>query len=280
MLLKRIHLVSFMFFFLFLAACGEDATANQKASDNKAKNDVKTEKVAESEVAKQPEKKAEVIKTKTENQSQEVTATESKVATEEIDNTESNIPNPSEKPFSIKGKYIELENPQPTDDPNMVEVLGFFAYSCGHCFNFHTNYLDKWKVPEGVNYQNVPLLFGSSVKVVSRAYHTAVVLGIEHEYHKKLFIEYRKHRRKYQELEAVAELATEFGVSKQEFIDTYNSFVVDMRYNKVNQLARDYNMHAVPTVVVNGKYIVKAGSHAETIKVMDELIRLELEKKK
>jgi thiol:disulfide interchange protein DsbA len=60
-----------------------------------------------------------------------------------------------------------------------------------------------------------------------------------------------------------------------------NSFAVESRIRKSQQLQKDYAIEGVPAVAINGKYLVTAtmaGSHENMIKVMNYLIQKESQK--
>ena len=175
-------------------------------------------------------------------------------------------------------KFEPIQTPQPTNDPDKVEVLSIFAYSCGHCYQFHSEHLDHWEKPDGVDYIGVPALFNKSNEHLVRAYHTAVILGIVDEFHPAVFTSYKKNKKAVKDKEALAKFATAYGVTEQEFLDTYESFAVEVKVSQAKQIMKNYRIHSVPTVIVNGKYKVSAsitGGHAQVVESMDELIAQE-----
>ncbi len=175
-------------------------------------------------------------------------------------------------------KFEPIQTPQPTNDPSKVEVLSIFAYSCGHCFNFHSEHMDHWEAPNGVDLIGVPALFNPSNEHLARGYHTAVILGIVDEYHPAVFATSRKNRKAVKDKAALAKFATAYGVTEKEFLDTYESFAVEVKMSQAKQTLKSYRIHSVPTVIVNGKYKVSAsitGSHTKVMESMDELITQE-----
>jgi hypothetical protein len=75
------------------------------------------------------------------------------------------------------------------------------------------------------------------------------------------------------------------GIDKKKFIDTFNSFSVQSKVNRVRQLMEAYRIDGVPTVVIDGQYITSpsiVGSalrgqseqalNAATLQVMDALL--------
>ena len=175
-------------------------------------------------------------------------------------------------------KFEPIQTPQPVNDPSKVEVLSIFAYSCGHCYNFHNQHLEHWKVPNGTDLIGVPAVFNPSNEHLARGYHTAVILGIVDEFHPAVFTTSRNNRKAVKDKKALAKFATAYGVTEKDFLDTYESFAVEVKMSQAKQTLKNYRIHSVPTVIVNGKYKVSAsitGSHNKVIESMDQLIAKE-----
>jgi len=62
----------------------------------------------------------------------------------------------------------------------------------------------------------------------------------------------------------------EHGVSSEEFLRVNNSKELETKIRQAYFLARDYKLTGVPSVVVNGKYLISAGQ----IRTFDEMIRV------
>lgn len=175
-------------------------------------------------------------------------------------------------------KFEPIQTPQPVNDSSKVEVLSIFAYSCGHCYTFHTQHLDHWEKPNGVDFIGVPALFNPANEHLVRSYHAAVILGIVDEFHPAVFTTSRNNRKAVKDKNALAKFATAYGVTEKEFLDAYDSFAVEVKMSQSKQMLKNYRIHSVPTVIVNGKYKVSAsitGSHKKVIESMDELIATE-----
>jgi thiol:disulfide interchange protein DsbA len=72
------------------------------------------------------------------------------------------------------------------------------------------------------------------------------------------------------------------GLDKKKFTDIYGSFAIQSKVNRAVQLMSDYKINGVPTVAIDGRYIVspadlfakskaRDGSHAGLV-VMDWLV--------
>lgn len=175
-------------------------------------------------------------------------------------------------------KFEPIETPQPVNDPSKVEVLSIFAYSCGHCYTFHSQHLDHWEKPNGIDYIGVPAVFNPANDHLARGYHAAVILGIVDEFHPAVFTTSKNNKKAVKDKNALAKFATAYGVTEKQFLDAYDSFAVEVKMSQAKQTLKNYRIHSVPTVIVNGKYKVSAsitGSHKNVIASMDELIAKE-----
>jgi len=73
----------------------------------------------------------------------------------------------------------------------------------------------------------------------------------------------------------IADWAASQGLDRNTFMATYRSFAVVSKARAANQLAEDYHIDGVPTVVMQGKYVTSpsiAGTKAKAILVMDYLV--------
>ncbi len=168
---------------------------------------------------------------------------------------------------------------QPTASGDNVEVLEFFWYGCPHCNTFEP-YLNEWKKNKAANvtFTRVPAVFRPSWKVQARAYYALEAMGVIEDVHHKIFDAIHKDRKRLDSLKAMSDFLAANGVDKDEFKKNYSSFSTDGKVRKANKLLKNYNITGVPTIAVNGKYVVTgtlAGSYENMVKIMDHLIAKE-----
>lgn len=163
-----------------------------------------------------------------------------------------------------------------------VEVTEAFSYLCNHCMTFEP-YLESWKerMPEGVTFRRIPVEFGRAIwGLYARAYITASVLGIGDESHMAMMDALWKDRRQMRNMDELAEFYTRFGVEKDRFLATAESFAVNMRMKREQQQVREFGVNGTPSVIVNGKYRVSPGgannSFEGLLEVVDHLVAREL----
>jgi thiol-disulfide isomerase/thioredoxin len=62
--------------------------------------------------------------------------------------------------FSAEGRYEVLPTPQPTTNPDKVEVVEVFWYGCPHCNRFQPH-IEPWQanIAEHVEFHRMPAIF-------------------------------------------------------------------------------------------------------------------------
>jgi len=175
--------------------------------------------------------------------------------------------------------YQDITPAVPTTSGNKIEVVEMFWYGCPHCYAFEP-VLNEWKahLPKDVAFIRVPAIFNPKWEFTARIYYTADVLGVLDKMHEHIFDAIHKQHRPLASEPEVAALFEQYGVSKQEFDNTFNSFAVNSKLNWARHLTKAYGIDGVPTMIVDGKYRTSAslaGGHEEVLKVVDGLIARE-----
>jgi thiol:disulfide interchange protein DsbA len=108
----------------------------------------------------------------------------------------------------------------------------------------------------------------------ARAYYTAEALGKTAVIEPAFFAEFHTKRNYLDTEEKIADLFAEHGVDAATFKSTFNSFAINMKLKRAEELVTRYGVQATPTIVVNGKFVTtgdKAGSYANWFAMIDEL---------
>ena len=173
------------------------------------------------------------------------------------------------------GKFEPVQPPQATETQGKVEVLEVFSYACPHCFTFlpMMESYEKTK-PEYVEVRHMPAIFNEQWAAFARAYYTAKVLGVDEKIHRPMFEAIHVKNRKLQSEEDFMKFFGEFGVSADDFRNTWSSFAVDSLVRKSHVMQQRYGVRGTPTIIVEGKYRVSgrlAGSFENMIRIADAL---------
>ncbi|MBR7887682.1 thiol:disulfide interchange protein DsbA/DsbL [Marinomonas sp. A79] len=181
--------------------------------------------------------------------------------------------------YSDGNGYTTIKNPVRTSDPSKVEVTEIFWYGCPHCFSLEP-ITQAWKknIPDDVDFQYLPAVFGRSWLAHAKAYYVADLLGVTDKIHTPLFNAIHVDRRNLNSEDALASFFTEQGVSEEAFRKQYDSFAVNSRLSQADAKIRAYGARGVPGIIVNGKYLVSAETaqgNNNIYKVVDFLIEKE-----
>lgn len=175
--------------------------------------------------------------------------------------------------------YSTLPQPVRTQDPSKVEVVEMFGYWCPHCNHFE-RYVEPWRKqqPDYVDFRPIPVVFRPNQTEAAKAYYVAKALGVEEEIHPMMFNQYHRLRQPVTSKEQLAEVFASIGVSADDFEKAYGSFAVNSQMGLGRKKAKEYHITGVPSMIVNGKYLVtaeQAGSQEAMLKVVEFLINKE-----
>jgi thiol:disulfide interchange protein DsbA len=174
--------------------------------------------------------------------------------------------------------YFLVQPPQPTNvSAGKVEVTEVFSYACPACNQFYPVF-DRLReaLPPNAEVNFVAASFNPTEDwpVFQRAYYTAKALGIAAKTHDAMFNAVWKSGelatmdlqsgRLRDHLPSIEDIARWYhertGVSTQKFIDTANSFSINVQMRRADQLVQAAQVDQTPTIIVNGKYRVTVGS--------------------
>jgi thiol:disulfide interchange protein DsbA len=174
-----------------------------------------------------------------------------------------------------KPRYVELNPAQPAQ-AGQVEVLEFFSYACSHCAALEPM-TAKWvkTLPKHVDVKHVPVAFNAGMKPQQNLYYTLEAMN-RMDLHSKVFVAiHEEKKRLFTKPEIVAWVVAQ-GVDQAKFEATFDSFGVQSKATRANQLSLAYRVEGTPTIAVGGKYITSpsvAGGYQETIDVAADLVK-------
>lgn len=172
--------------------------------------------------------------------------------------------------------FRALKTEQPTDSPNKIEVIEFFSYGCPHCFAFEPK-LEPWvkALPTDIVFKRVPVAFNPEFTALQRLYYTLEALGKQETLHAKVFEAIHVQHRALDKLDVATEFAVQNGITADQFKSAFNSFGVQSRVRRANQLTTAYQVDGVPMLAIDGRYITSAsiaGGHENSLVVANSLI--------
>jgi len=176
----------------------------------------------------------------------------------------------------VAGKdYKILNSPQPTTSGKKVEVLEFFFYGCSHCFHLHPA-LSAWekKKPKDVEFQYVPTIFNDAWEPMAHTFYALEALGQRKQLHDALFDAWNVQNIDLSDEAKITDFVAKHGVDPAKFSAAYNSFSLQSKIARSNQLVQSYGVRGTPTIAVDGKYVITGLQPEETMRVLDEVIQI------
>jgi len=175
--------------------------------------------------------------------------------------------------------YDLITPPVRTANQDKIEVVEFFWYGCGHCYNFEP-LVSEWKkgLGDDVVFVGSPAVWNKPMELHARAYYTAQALGVLDTMHMVLFQAMNVDRKRLASEAEIRQLFTAHGVSAEDFDRAFDSFGVNSQVRQANSRARAAKITGTPEMMVNGKYRIstrKAGGQANMLKIADFLIAKE-----
>jgi thiol:disulfide interchange protein DsbA len=158
-----------------------------------------------------------------------------------------------------------------------VEVVEFFSYACIHCKNFDP-LINEWleTKPENVDFARVPVTFSPQWIVLAQAYYTLVALDILEENHERIFRRIHNTRRMFDSPDDFAAFIDGNGATAAEVLAAWNGSEVRRMLRDGEAMQRQIVISAVPTLAVNGKYLVGMDvGRKSALDVVDHLIGVE-----
>lgn len=154
-------------------------------------------------------------------------------------------------------EFRVADQPQAVTSGKKVEVTEFFGYFCPGCNAFEP-YFEEWIRRQGdrivVKRQHSDL---HEVMTQQKLYFTLEAMGKVDELQLKAFNAFHIDRNRLSTDAEVMKFVDKHGLDKKRFTELYsNPFVMDSKLRGVKQLQNAYKINGIPTIVIEGKYIV------------------------
>jgi thiol:disulfide interchange protein DsbA len=196
-------------------------------------------------------------------------------------------------PWQEGVNYTRLVPAQPTSAPaGQVEVLEFFWYACPHCYAIDP-LVEAWKKtkPAYISFSREHVMWNESDRSLARLFYTLQSMGKIDELHNEIFKELHVNLHPLTDAnnddKVSEEMQTAFvvkhGISAAAFKSAYSSFAVETAMLRGDQLWQRYRIQAVPTFVINGKYVAdiatagggRAGGEEKLLSLVSDLAAIE-----
>ena len=177
----------------------------------------------------------------------------------------------------LPGKdYVELPTPQATETGTKIEIVEFFWYRCPHCHALEP-LLNPWlkKLPADAQFRLVPAIFNDEWALDARIFYALEATGNLERLHHPLLDAIHKeggaNLKGQTYLKWVSDWLSKQNVDISKYDAAFRSFTVESKVKRAFQAAQAYRLEGVPTIAVQGKYIVSGDGRA-MLNVADYLI--------
>lgn len=178
--------------------------------------------------------------------------------------------------------YVEIPNGQPFAPRNgKIEVVEIFGYVCPACANFQP-LVRSWKakLPSDVRFTYVPALFGGTWDDYARAFYAAESMGLVDKTHDALYQAIHidrslKGERGRDSVEDIAAFYGTYGADPKQFASTMSSFAINAKTGRAKQFAMRSQITGTPSLVIDGKYLVKGTTYENMLENAEQLIARE-----
>lgn len=175
----------------------------------------------------------------------------------------------------VEGEHYQVLEDAPRRRPGApVVVQEFFSYGCIHCRNFDP-LIAEWltTLPEDVRFERVPVAFSPDWSLLGQTYYALDALGILAQNHERIFARIHDRRDFFDSTDEVAAFVDGHGTTADVFLTTLNGPDVRRRMRDADNAQRRVGLTAVPTLVVDGTYVVTMDvGRKVALEVVDYLI--------
>jgi thiol:disulfide interchange protein DsbA len=158
-----------------------------------------------------------------------------------------------------------------------LSVEEYFSYACIHCKNFDPE-LVAWvaTLDEDVVFRRVPAAFSRAWSVLAQGYYALEKADALAGNHQQIFKAIHNGRRVFNTGQDMADYLDSNELSAEDFMRAFNSRDVSRKLARAASNTQRYNIRAVPTLVVAGKYQVGLeNGAARALQVTDYLLEQE-----
>jgi len=155
--------------------------------------------------------------------------------------------------------YTLLEKPRRIRGEK-IEVIEFFSYACVHCYRLEP-ILKDWlsNQQDKIEFVQIPAVMNEYWKVLGKHYFTLQRLGKLDSHHMDIFNAIHSSGKIFDSEKRLFDFIKTTAIEFDSYEKTFRSIEVQSDLQKANQMAKRLKIAAVPTLVVQGKYLVKTG---------------------
>jgi thiol:disulfide interchange protein DsbA len=175
-------------------------------------------------------------------------------------------------------EYLVLDPPRPVSGGERIEVIEFFSYACPYCYEAEP-YITRWlmKRDAEVELKRVPSALPAAWLPLARAYYALETTGLLPRLHWPVFDNHHFDGKRLNNEKNLIDWLNRNGEDTVVFKQALDSPEVRAKVEAARTMLNTYNIQAVPTFVIDGRYVTSsrlAGGIPEMMDVVDHLVAL------
>lgn len=178
--------------------------------------------------------------------------------------------------INAKGEYTRINPPHPGTGPRM-EVIEFFYYGCPICYELQPH-MQRWLIgaPNYITHRRVPALSSEGWEPFAKLYYSLEALGQIARLHWPVYDNFHFDGVQLNQEKVMLDWVARNGIDPQKFAAVYSSPEIKAKLDESRELMKTYDVRAVPTIVVDGKYLSSArmaGGTRQLMLLVDDLVK-------
>jgi len=174
-------------------------------------------------------------------------------------------------------EYTELDPARPVATGERIEIIEFFYYGCPVCYETQPH-LARWLTgaPEQIALRRVPALSSEGWGPFAKLFYTLELTGDIQRLHWPVYDNFHFDNIRLNDEKTMTEWIARNGVDREKFVQLYASPEVEAKLEESRRMMDTYDVRAVPTFVIDGKYVTSArlaGGTRQLLRVVDQLVR-------
>jgi len=173
---------------------------------------------------------------------------------------------------------------QQLSDTERIEVVYFFYYGCGWCYQFEP-YINDWAKtkPTDVSFRRIPALRSTKWITLTRAFYTYEALELLPRLHASTFRAFHREEIALQSESTLFDWVEKQGVDRKRFEEVFRSEAITAQVMNSRALTNAFEVETTPSVAVDGRYLTSSGMTggvAELMSVVEALVRMVREERR
>ena len=179
---------------------------------------------------------------------------------------------------NVRPEVVRLDPPRPVATGERIEVIEFFYYGCPICYELQPH-MTRWLATHAPGYialRRVPALSSEGWETLAKLYFTLEAIGEVNRLHWPVYDNFHFDGKLLNDEKVMLEWVGQNGIDAKKFGEIYASPAMQVKLAETRELMKTYDVRAVPTIIVDGKYLSSARLAVGTrqlMQIVDELVR-------